>query len=117
MSELGQRRRLRATGDRGVRMGAPRRPNVLSGEAVPNRLSVEAGRAAPGATRPRSLSTFEPVSGQSRLRSQGAAQGSADAEPRAFRLPSLPTIIFLIFVGITLFRIVAAFLNGLLGGE
>ena len=106
----------RGKGPQSRRVGAP---NVLSGAAVPNQLSNQAKAPAPVAmgTRP----DVQVVPGASRPVPAGPPASSpvpvrtapeSDAPPGGRRLPALPTLIFLGFVGLTAFRIVGEFLEG-----
>ena len=115
--QQGLRGRLgRGKGPQSRRVGAP---NVLSGAAVPNQLSDQAKRpaAVTMGTRPEVqtvLAPNRPVPAGSAPATPvpGRTLPESDAPPGGRRLPALPTLIFLGFVGLTAFRIVGEFLEG-----
>lgn len=98
-SSSGDRRRVRLTGP----VRPPRRvgePNVLSDAAVPNTLST----ATPSPAR---------VLQATHSGSEGTLATGTAAPTARVRLPSFGTVIFLVFLGITGFRLVGEFIRGL----
>ncbi len=100
----------------------PRRagePNVLTGAAVPNQLSNEAKRPPAVAPAVRAGGEATPMPAQPAPArpvlapdAPGREVPRSDAPVGGRRLPALPTLIFLGFVGLTAFRIVGEVLEG-----
>lgn len=112
--------RGRLTGGRSAGKRPVGAPNVLSGASVPNQLSNQAKQPAPVAigTRPASEAMPAPArpgpAGPASAPSTapGRTMPQSDAPAGGRRLPALPTLIFLGFVGLTAFRLVGEFLEG-----
>lgn len=85
-------RSSRSTGRRSL---APARPNVLSNAAVPNQLSTQTRRPAQVLAGRSATATRMPAS---------AADQASQFERSGRPLPSVSTLIFLGFVGFTIFR-------------
>lgn len=114
------RRRLRST-------PAPRRvgePNVLSNQAIPNRLSTIAGAGRPAnptmgptatPSRPRSTAstTARQSPGAPALPRPSVADGDSETRRRALTLPSLRSLLFIGFLVLA----AARFFNGVGSGE
>jgi hypothetical protein len=79
-------------------------PNVLSNAAEPNRLSIEEppGAGPVGGTMPGTLKRVARPSRQ-------AGPSSAGRRQLRVRIPGQWTLIFIVFVGITIFRLIGAF--------
>lgn len=89
-------------------------PNVLTGAAVPNQLSSQAGQSR--TVRIGARAGSQPVPASARAAAESPAPGrvirDGDAPPGGRRLPAIPTLIFLGFVALTAVRLIGQVLDG-----
>jgi hypothetical protein len=87
-------------------------PNVLSDQAIPNRLSTMGPPAsAAGARRPPRPAQAGPGMTRRRTGTSAPSQPATDDAPPAQRLPSFGTVLFIAFLLLTIFRLISSFLS------